>query len=74
MLMLTHVGTETIGKHASFKSNDESQIVTEKSHFVTFQSNKGIVGGIYDRPRTPQLVCILCTLKTKPNGCLLSKQ
>ena len=20
--------------------------------------------------RTPQLVCILCTLKTKPNGCL----
>ena len=50
MLMLTHVGTETIGKHASFISNDESQIVTEKSHFVTFQSNKGIVGGIYDRP------------------------
>ena len=40
MLMLTHVGTETIGKHASFISNDESQIV----------SNKGIVGGIYDRP------------------------
>ena len=50
MLMLTHVGTETIGKHASFISNDESQIVTEKSHFVTFQSNKGIVGGIYDGP------------------------
>ena len=43
MLMLTHVGTETIGKHASFISNDES-------HFVTFQSNKGIVGGIYDGP------------------------
>ena len=41
---------DTIGKHASFISNDESQIVTEKSHFVTFQSNKGIVGGIYDRP------------------------
>ena len=36
MLMLSHVGTETIGKHASFISNDESQIVTEKSHFVTF--------------------------------------
>ena len=33
MLMLCHVGTETIGKHASFISNDESHFVTFYSYF-----------------------------------------
>ena len=33
MLMLCHVGTKTIGKHASFISNDESHFVTFYSYF-----------------------------------------